>query len=68
MEENKTKKIPKRIFFGWPTRTLAVSMTGVLIGYVTFFATDFMGIPAATAGMIFMISKIFDGFTDIVAG
>lgn len=68
MEENKTIKIPKRIFFGWPTRTLAVSMTGVLIGYVTFFATDFMGIPAATAGMIFMISKIFDGFTDIVAG
>lgn len=68
MEENKTKKIPKRIFFGWPTRTLAVSMTGVLIGYVTFFATDFMGIPAATAGMIFMISKIFDGFTDVVAG
>lgn len=68
MEENKTKKIPKRIFFGWPTRTIAISTAAVLFGYVTFFATDFMGIPAATAGMIFMISKIFDGFTDIVAG
>lgn len=27
-----------------------------------------MHIPAATVGIIFMISKIFDGFTDVVAG
>lgn len=68
MEENKTKKVPGRIFFGWPTRSIALSTAAVLFGYVTYFATDFMGISAATAGMLFMLSKVFDGFTDIVAG
>lgn len=61
-------KISKKIFFAWPTRTIAYSIGSVLITYVTFFATDFMGIAPATAGIIFMLSKIFDGFTDIVAG
>lgn len=62
------KKLSKRIFFGWPTLPIATSITAVLLGYVTFYATDFMGIPAATAGLIFMISKIFDGITDLIAG
>lgn len=68
MSDEKVKKVPKRVLFGWPMQTIATSITAVLLGYVTYFATDFMGISAATAGIIFMISKIFDGFTDIVAG
>lgn len=62
------KKVSKKMFFAWPTRTISYAVGSVLLGYVTFYATDFMGISAATAGIIFMISKIFDGFTDIVAG
>lgn len=58
----------KKIFFAWPTQTISTSVAAALLGYVTFFATDFMHIPAATVGIIFMISKIFDGFTDVVAG
>ena len=61
-------KLPKKMIFAWPSRTIAYAVGSVLLGYVTLYATDFMGIPAATAGIIFMLSKIFDGFTDIVAG
>ena len=68
MGEEQIKKVPKKVFFGWPTRAIATSISAVLLGYVTYFATDFMGISAATAGIIFMITKIFDGFTDIIAG
>ena len=68
MEQQKTKKGSKLIFFAFPTRAIATSVSAVLLGFVTFFATDFMGISATTAGMIFMISKVFDGFTDLVAG
>lgn len=62
------KKVSKKLFFAWPTRTISYAVGSVLLGYVTFYATDFMGISAVTAGIIFMISKIFDGVTDIVAG
>lgn len=62
------EKSSKKIFFAWPTQTISTSVAAALLGYVTFFATDFMHISAATVGIIFMISKIFDGFTDIVAG
>lgn len=70
MEETKTtkKKMSKALLFGWPTRTISYSIATVLLGYVTFFATDIMGIPALTAGMVFMVSKIFDGVTDFIAG
>lgn len=64
----KKAKVSKKVLFAWPTRTIAISVTAVLLGYITYFATDFMGISAITAGTIFMISKVFDGFTDIVAG
>lgn len=60
------KKVSKKLFFAWPTRTISYAVGSVLLGYVTFYATDFMGISAVTAGIIFMISKIFDGVTDIV--
>ncbi len=63
-----TKKVPKSLYFTWPTRTISLCIGAAMLGYVTFYATDFMGISAVTAGVIFMLSKIFDGFTDIVAG
>ena len=64
----KAPKLSKKMLFAWPTRTIAYAVGSVMLGYVTLYATDFMGISAATAGVIFMLSKIFDGFTDIVAG
>lgn len=61
-------KISKKLLFAWPTRTISYAVASALLGFVTYFATDFLGIPPVTAGLIFMISKIFDGFTDVVAG
>lgn len=66
--KEKALKVPKTLLLAWPTRTISYAVGSVLLGYVTFFATDFLGISAATAGLVFMISKIFDGFTDIAAG
>ncbi len=74
-ETNKVKdglntpgKVSKKLLFAWPTRDISYAVGSVMLGYITFFATDFLGISAATAGIVFMLSKIFDGFTDIVAG
>ena len=65
---DKKHKTPKNLIYGWGTFAIALTIIGLLLNYVTFFATDYMGIPAVTVGIIIMISKIFDGFTDFVAG
>jgi GPH family glycoside/pentoside/hexuronide:cation symporter len=36
--------------------------------YLLKFYTDILGLPAATAGLVFLLTKIFDGFTDIGVG
>ncbi|MGN1141017.1 MAG: MFS transporter [Oliverpabstia sp.] len=58
----------RKIFWAWPSRTISYCIGAALLGMVTYFATDFMGLSPATVGIIFMVSKIFDGFTDLVAG
>ena len=68
MGSKKENKVSKKILIGWPTQTISFAVASVLLGYATFFATDYMGINASTVGILFMVSKLFDGFTDIVAG
>ncbi|WP_431803382.1 MFS transporter [Halobacillus andaensis] len=36
--------------------------------FLTFYYTDVVGVSAAIVGTIILVSKIFDGFTDIVMG
>lgn len=36
--------------------------------YLLKFYTDSLGLPAAVAGMVFLITKIWDGFADIMVG
>lgn len=63
---NKTNRSSKRIYLGWPMMTISLGIGGALFSYVTFFATDFMGLSAASVGLIFMLSKIADAFTDLL--
>lgn len=36
--------------------------------FVLFFYTDTLGLNAATVGLVILFSKIFDGFSDLIAG
>lgn len=40
-------------------------MVGTLL---TLFYTDYVGINPATVGMVMLISRLFDGFSDLVMG
>lgn len=64
----KTQKTSKKLLLGWSSMVAATTVISLLLTYTTFFATDYLGIPAATVGLLFMATKIFDGFTDLVAG
>lgn len=63
------RKVSMKFKLAWAMKPGSMAVLAVLLNsYVSFFATNFMMIPVATVGIVFMISKVFDGFTDIVAG
>lgn len=63
---------PDRVGFGkllaWNTRPISLGAVTIIIGYLSLYCTDTLGMSAALVGTILMASKIFDGVTDIIAG
>ncbi|HBN55185.1 MAG TPA: MFS transporter [Lachnospiraceae bacterium] len=41
---------------------------GMISTLLTLFYTDYVGIPAITVGMVMLISRIFDGSSDLIMG
>ena len=68
MEKEKVPKLSLRMKLIWPLGSISVSMLSVLAGNINFFASDYLGVSIALVGTLIMMSKIFDGFTDLVAG
>ena len=69
---NKKMKDPNKLSFG---KTLAFSGVGIskavdfiLLGYLTYFCTNILGVSATLVGTMLLVSKVFDGITDIIAG
>lgn len=52
----------------WSAPLVGVACVTTLMQYITFFATDVLGLKAAVVGMLLLVSKVFDGFTDVIAG
>ena len=44
---------------------IVFGMIGTLL---TLFYTDYVGISAATVGLVMLLSRCFDGFSDLVMG
>lgn len=41
---------------------------GMINALLTLFYTDYAGIPIATAGIVMLVSRIFDGTSDVIMG
>jgi len=54
--------------FAWSTRSVSLAANVALIGYITFYCTDVLGMSASLVGIILMVSKFFDGITDLISG
>lgn len=54
--------------FGWSSRGFSLAANFIVLGYFTLYATDTLGLSASLVGTLLMVSKIFDGFTDLLAG
>lgn len=64
----KTEKVSLGKILAWNTRPLALGAVTIIIGYLSMYCTDRLGMPAVMVGTLLMASKIFDGVTDLFAG
>ncbi len=56
-------------------KTVAFTMSSVSravavisMGYLTYYATNILGMTPALVGTLLLVSKLFDGFTDVIMG
>ncbi|WP_050640263.1 MULTISPECIES: MFS transporter [Clostridia] len=61
-------KVPISKLFAWPTRNISAGAVVIIIGYLSLYCTDTLGMSPALVGSLLMASKIFDGVTDLIAG
>lgn len=65
---NENEKLPFWFAPAWSTRATSLALNVVLMGYLTYYCTDMLGMSATLVGMLLLASKLFDGFTDLVVG
>lgn len=67
-QQRKAEKVGLGKLLLWNSSSCSVALSTLMLGYATFYCTDVLQLAPALVGTLFMVSKIFDSFTDIVAG
>lgn len=52
----------------WVTRGVGLAVNSILLMQITFYATESVGLSAGVVGTLLLVSKLFDGITDLIAG
>ena len=71
-KEKRIKNPDNKLGFGrlvlWSTSSVSVALSALVLGFVTVYCTDALGLEPVIVGTVFLISKLVDGVTDLVAG
>lgn len=67
LEPNASLSVRERLAYGSGNFSNAL-VYGIVSGYLVYYYTDVIGLAAGTIGLIMLISRIFDGITDLVMG
>ena len=68
VETKKKKELSFGKLLAWSLRGGSTGVALMVMGYLTIFCTNTLGIPAITVGSLMLASKFLDGITDIFAG
>ncbi len=72
MNMKKVKKTDNKVGFGklvlWNTSAISVALSSLVLGYISIYCTDTLGLEPVIVGAVFAASKFFDSITDLVAG
>ncbi|MEE3378173.1 MAG: MFS transporter, partial [Lachnospiraceae bacterium] len=52
----------------WSTSSVSVAISALVLGFVTVYCTDTLGLSPVIVGTVLLFSKLIDGVTDMVAG
>lgn len=55
-------------FWAWNSRAISVTCNVLIMGYMSIYCTDTLMIKPAIVGAMLVISRLSDGFTDLIAG
>ena len=61
-------KLPWYKTLAWSTRGVSLACNIVIVGYLTYYCTNILAMPATLVGTLLLVSKLFDGVTDLIAG
>ena len=68
MEQKKTG-VPLSVRIAYGGGDAAANIVfGMISTILTLFYTDYAGIPAATVGIVMLLARMFDGFSDVIMG
>ncbi|MCD8232497.1 MAG: MFS transporter [Clostridiales bacterium] len=61
------KSMPKHgINLLWSGRQISLYISWAMIGYVTYFCSDFLGLNTAIVGTLILVSKVVDAISNFV--
>ena len=66
-KEAKPLKVGTRVAYGFGDTACNI-VFGMISTLLTLFYTDYAGVPVATVGLVMLLSRIFDGTSDIIMG
>lgn len=52
----------------WQSSSVSVAVSALVLGFVTIYCTDALGLEPVIVGAIFAVSKVIDAITDIMSG
>lgn len=61
-------KMPFWYSMAWTSRGISAALNVILVGYITFYCTDMLGLSAGVVGAMLVGSKVIDAVTDLMAG
>lgn len=60
--------LPKYFNWAWSSRGVSLALNAVLLLQLTYYCTDMLGLSAGLVGTLLLVSKLFDGVTDLIVG
>lgn len=62
------EKLPGWLKWVWSGKGVAYTLNFLLMAQISYYCTDMLGMSAGVVGVLLLVSKIFDAFTDLMAG
>lgn len=65
--QKKNKTLPGYFIPAWSAQGISYAVAFTILGYLTYYCTNIIGLGATVVGTMLLFAKLFDGITDLIA-